>query len=70
MGRLQGLRYGRNVQRSTDAWKTAALLRIQQAYYNCCSEKVVKDSPKQKKVGFDVVDVDVGGPFFLSSMPC
>ena len=39
-----------------DAWKTAALLRIQQDYYNTISE-----TTRDGKIGFDVVYIDVGG---------
>jgi hypothetical protein len=37
-----------------DAWKTAALLRVQQDF-NACHEQ------KSKRLGFDVIYVDVGG---------
>ena len=40
-----------------DAWKTASLLRIQQDYFNSISTEL----SHRRKIGFDVVYVDVGG---------
>jgi hypothetical protein len=44
-----------------DAWKTAALLRIQQDFYNSSKQQHPNSSGHDRKIGFDVVFVDVGG---------
>jgi SAM-dependent methyltransferase len=50
-----------------DAWKTAALLRIQQDFYNSSKQQqqqqqqLPNSSGHDRKIGFDVVFVDVGG---------
>jgi hypothetical protein len=42
-----------------NAWRTAELLRIQQEYYR--ENPSNKDEQQQRRIGFDVVYVDVGG---------
>lgn len=45
-----------------DAWKTAALLRIQQDFFlKCAQENRSLSSLNRRPIGFDVVYVDVGG---------
>lgn len=44
-----------------DAWKSAELLRLQQAYHDQICNETRKNAGQSRRIGFDVIYVDIGG---------